>query len=212
MYEGIFHIKIEKDYLAGGIQIQDSTERESETRKSSDRHFTYWLATGGVNFIGRIPSHIVRNGFYRKAFKMRLPKTSIVYGSCRFFAPWKIQIGDNSVIGDHCFLDGRSGLEIGNNVNISGYVHIYTLEHDISSPTFGGTGGPVFIRDQTYIATRATILPGVTIGEGAVVACGAVVTKNVEAWTMVGGVPAKFIKRRPEVRYRLDTDDRGLFI
>lgn len=143
---------------------------------------------------------------------MELPRTSILYGSCRLFEPWNIAVGNHTVIGDHCFLDGRSGLRIGDNVNISGYVHVYTLEHDISSPTFDGIGGPVTIRDWAYVATRATILPGVTIGEGAVVASGAVVTKDVPAWTMVGGVPAKFIKSRPEVKYRLNTNSKCLFV
>ena len=65
--------------------------------------------------------------------------------------------------------------------------------------------------DYVYVGTRVTILPGVTIGEGAVLASGCVVTKNVEPWTMVGGVPAKFIKRRSEVRYSLNTKNRVLF-
>ena len=55
------------------------------------------------------------------------------------------------------------------------------------------------------------ILPGVTIGEGAVLSSGCVVTKNVDPWTMVGGVPAKYIKHRPEVRYTLDTKNKVLF-
>ena len=108
-------------------------------------------------------------------------------------------------------MDGRFDLNIGNNVNIAGEVRIYTLEHDIASPTFAGSGGPVTIQDWVYIGTRVTILPGVTIGEGAVIASGAVVTKDVAPWTMVGGVPAKFIKNRPVVKYTLDTKSRAYF-
>lgn len=67
------------------------------------------------------------------------------------------------------------------------------------------------IENWVYIGTRVIILPGVKIGEGAVVASGAVVTKNVEPWTMVGGVPAKFIKNRPVVKYKLDTAHRAFF-
>ena len=120
-------------------------------------------------------------------------------------------IGHNSIVGDNGFLDGRFGLHIGNNVNIAGEVRIYTLEHDISSPTFGGSGGPIRIDDWVYIGTRVTILPGVTIGEGAVIASGAVVTKDVTPWTMVGGVPARFIKGRPIVKYTLDTEHKAYF-
>ena len=81
----------------------------------------------------------------------------------------------------------------------------------IESPTFGVKGGPVVIEDWVYIGTRATILPGVRIKEGAVVAAGAVVTKDVEPWTMVGGVPAKFIKVRPHVTYTQNTKKKNLF-
>ena len=65
------------------------------------------------------------------------------------------------------------------------------------------------LEDWVYIGSGATILPGVTIGEGAVVACGAVVTKDVEPWTMVGGIPAKFIKKRPQVKYTQNTKKKN---
>ena len=94
---------------------------------------------------------------------------------------------------------------IGSNVNIAAEVRIFTLEHDITSPDFGSKGGAVHIDDWVYIGPRVTILPSVRIGAGAVVATGAVVTKDVEPWTMVGGVPARFIKERPIVQYTLDT-------
>ena len=120
-------------------------------------------------------------------------------------------MGQNSIIGNNAFLDGRTGLFIGKNVNIAGEVRIYTMEHDVTSPTFAAMGAQVHIKDWVYIGTRVTILPGVTIGEGAVVASGAVVTKDVKAWTLVGGVPAKFIKTRPVVKYILNTQQKTLF-
>jgi maltose O-acetyltransferase len=108
-------------------------------------------------------------------------------------------------------LDGRAGIHIGDNVNIGSQVLIYTMEHDINSPTFGVVAGPVVIGNMVYIGARVTILPEVRIGSGAVVASGAVVTKDVEPWTVVGGVPAKFIKQRPELSYRLDTSSKKAF-
>ena len=72
-------------------------------------------------------------------------------------------------------------------------------------------GGPVVIKDWVYIGSRVTILPEVVIGEGAVIASGAVVTRDVDPWTIVGGVPAKFIRNRPKVNYTLDTKTRALF-
>jgi maltose O-acetyltransferase len=98
------------------------------------------------------------------------------------------------------------GLFIGNNVNVAAEVRIYTMEHDITSPEFAMCGQSVYIDDWVFIGPRVTILPGVRVGEGAVVAAGAVVTHSVEPWTMVGGVPARFIKKRPVTKYTLDTD------
>ena len=66
---------------------------------------------------------------------------------------------------------------------------ILTLEHDLSDPEFRSVGAPVSIGDRAFIGARAIILPGVTIGEGAAVAAGAIVTKDVEPYTIVGGFP-----------------------
>jgi len=96
-------------------------------------------------------------------------------------------------------LDGRRGLEIGNNVNISEGVLIFSLHHDLSSPDFAASGGPVIIGDHVFIGARAIILPGVQIGRGGVVAAGAVVTKDVAPLSIVGGVPAHTIGARPDV-------------
>ena len=87
-------------------------------------------------------------------------------------------------------------MTIGRNVCISEDVRILPASHDVSSPTFDYGCRPVTICDNVWIATGAIVLLGVTIGERAVVAAGAVVTKDVDPWTIVGGNPAKFIKKR----------------
>ncbi len=160
---------------------------------------------------GYIPSHVIRHVLYRHLFKVKIPSDSIIYWRCRFFRPQRVKIGHNSIIGNDAFLDGRANIYIGDNVSVGGEVRIYTGEHNIESPTFGTSSASVHIKDQVYIGTRVTILPGITIGKGAVVASGAVVTKDVDPWTMVGGVPAKFIKNRPIVKYKLDTVHRTFF-
>lgn len=122
-----------------------------------------------------------------------------------------MHIGHHSIIGNDTFLDGREGIYIENNVNIAGYTLIFTQEHDTDSPTFATAGGPVSIEDWVYTGARVTILPNIKIGEGAVVAAGAVVTRDVEPWTVVGGVPARFIRRRPVVQYDLGSFSPMLF-
>jgi acetyltransferase-like isoleucine patch superfamily enzyme len=116
----------------------------------------------------------------------------------------RISIGDNCIIGFFCRLDGRGGLSIGNNVNISSYTILETGSHDLS--TFEARFKPIVICDHVWIGTRSTVLQGVEIGEGAVVAAGSVVTRNVAPYTVVAGVPAKKISDRPrEIKYRLSS-------
>lgn len=172
---------------------------------------TYWFIIYLANITGYINIHIIRNILYKYLFKVKIGNKSIIYCRCRVASPWNVQIGNNSIIGYDAYLDGRVGITIGNNVCTARELRIFTMEHDITSPTFGITSAPVKINDWAWIGTRVTILPGVTVGEGAVVASGAVVTKDVPPWTLVGGVPAKFIKERPIVKYTLDTSNRVYF-
>ena len=109
-----------------------------------------------------------------------------------------LTIGINSVINSNCRLDSRGFLEIGNNVSISEDVILLTADHNEDLLGVLNREKNVFIGDYVWIGTRAMVLPGVKIGKGAVIAAGAVVTKNVEPLAVVGGIPAKFIKTRTE--------------
>jgi maltose O-acetyltransferase len=114
-----------------------------------------------------------------------------------FYTPRQIRrcgvtVGRNSRINRDCTLDIRNGLRIGDNVSISPEVMLLGESHDYNDPTFSCVEtGPVTIEDHVWIGSRATILPGVTVGRGAVVAAGSIVTKNVTPMTVVAGVPAK---------------------
>jgi acetyltransferase-like isoleucine patch superfamily enzyme len=153
---------------------------------------------------GRVPSHLFRLFVYRCVFRVKIGKRSAVHWRARFYAPGGVSIGNNTIIGYDAFLDGRFGIVIGDNVNIGGEVAIFTAQHDPDARDFAMVGAPVRIGDYAYVGTRATILPGVTIGEGAVVATGAVVTKDVAPYSVVGGVPARYIKdRRRDLNYTL---------
>ena len=150
-----------------------------------------WVFLGIVAYI---PLRFVRTGILRM-LGMKIDR-AILYGMFKLRTPSKISIGEGSVIGHGVTLDGRNGISIGKNVNMSSEVMIWTMQHDYNDPDFGPEGGPVIIEDYVWISARTIILPNVTIGEGAVVAAGAVVTKNVEPYTVVGGVPAKKIANR----------------
>lgn len=119
-------------------------------------------------------------------------------------SPYRISIGKNTIINKNCLIDGRGGCVIGNNVDIAQDAYIWTEQHDYNSPNYDSVNKTVHIEDDVWIASRATILPGVKVGKGAVVACGSVVTKDVLPYTVVGGVPAKVIgKRTAALNYKL---------
>lgn len=151
-----------------------------------------------------IPSHTIRNNIWR-AFGLRLGKHSTLHTGVRVFDPRQIRVGEGTIVGYATFIDGRDRVEIGNHVDIASEVMIYSSEHDIQADDFHATLAPVKIGDYVFIGPRAIILAGVTIGDGAVVGAGAVVTKDVEPFTIVGGVPAKVIGERSlkNPKYRL---------
>ena len=139
---------------------------------------------------------------YLRLFGIRLWGTSI-HRRCKFFHVGKLSVGNNTVINFGCYLDNRRGITIGNNVEIAHNTKIYTLGHDLNDPQFKTKGAEVTIKDNVFIFSNALIMPGVTIGEGAIVLAGSVVTKDVEPWAIVGGNPAKKIReRRQEIDYK----------
>lgn len=153
--------------------------------------------------VGKVPSHTVRNFFYRRA-GLTLPRTSSIHYRAEFYRPEGIVVGEHCTIGDSAFLDGRDTIVLGDAVNLSSHVSIYTRQHDVDGPDFAETGGPVRIGSHAWLGSHCIVLPGVTIGEGAVVGAGSVVTKDVAPYTMVAGAPARFVRERSrDLRYRL---------
>lgn len=145
--------------------------------------------------VGGLPSHTLRRFFYRLS-GIHIGHGSAIHTYFRCFYPKGIIIGDDTIIGDHAFMDGRGKLTIGSHVDIASGVMIYNSQHDVDNEEFRAVEREVIIEDYVFIGPRAIILPGVKIKKGATVGAGAVVTKNVEAFCIVGGVPATFIRER----------------
>lgn len=154
--------------------------------------------------VGYIPIHSLRIFYYRYFMKVKIGKNTHIHRCCQI-RRGQIKIGDNVIIGENALLDGRRGLFIGNNVNFSSNVSIYTLQHDYNSATFDAVGGPVNINDNCWISSNSMVLPGVTINEGAVIAAMCLVNKDVDEYTLVAGVPFRKIKdRNREIKYKLN--------
>lgn len=147
--------------------------------------------------VSYIPSHRIRKLILKYVYRMNIQAKTVIYYGFEIRDPWNIQIG-NSIIGDKCILDGRMGITIGDNVNISTGAKIWTLQHAVNDPYFSteGEGETVVINDRAWIGGDVTILPGCEIGEGCVIATGAVVTKDAEPYSVYGGIPARKINQR----------------
>ncbi len=139
---------------------------------------------------------------------LRIGAGSTILMSTEMHRAEDLTIGRHTIINQHCYLDGRDGLLIGDNVNISSHVLLVAGSHDVQDGgNFTGSARRIIIEDYAWLCTRAMVLPGVTIGQGAVVAAGAVVTKSVPPHTIVAGSPAKKIgERTTDLKYELVYD------
>ena len=157
-----------------------------------------------LRWVGYVPSHTIRKFCYKIA-GVNIGRGSTIHIKANFYLPKNITIGDDTIIGNNVFLDGRESLVIGDHVDIASDVMIYNSQHDLESEEFEAEEKPVEIGDHVFIGPRVVILPGVKIGNGAVVAAGAVVTKDVEEGSIVGGVPAVEIGKRKfkKLNYKL---------
>jgi acetyltransferase-like isoleucine patch superfamily enzyme len=157
-----------------------------------------------LTLVATMPSHRLRRAAYRLC-GMRLAHGAHLYAGVEVRDPRRISIGRRTSIGRKAILDGRGMIRIGDNVNLSSEAAIWTMQHRVQDPGFGVESAPVVVGDRAWLSFRCTVLPGVTIGEGAVVAAGAVVTGDVAPYTIVAGIPARRIgTRRADLHYAID--------
>ena len=131
-----------------------------------------------------------------KMFGANVKWTSNVLPSCRIWQPWKLTMGEYACLSENVDCYSVDEITIGDQAIVSQWAKLCTASHDILSKTMELKTAPIIIGANAWVTGWAIILPSVTIGEGAVVAAGAVVTKDVEPWTVVGGNPARVIKKR----------------
>lgn len=163
------------------------------------KHLKAFLA-GGLYlfcnyFIAYIPCWQLRKLLYRMC-GMKIGRHSRIMMRTIVTIPWKIKIGENTTINEYCYLDGRGGLTIGNNVNIALYSMIVTGTHNHKSVKFDYYTEPVIVEDDCWIAVRAIVLNGCILKKGVIVSAGSVVSPrtNCDSLSIYSGVPATKVK------------------
>lgn len=131
-----------------------------------------------------------------KLFGANVRWSSNVLPSCRIWQPWRLKMGAYACLSADVDCYTVAPIILGDNATVSQGVKLCTASHDLCSKTMELTYKPIVVGANAWVAGWSIVLPGVTIGDGAVVAAGSVVAKDVETWTVVGGNPAKFVKKR----------------
>ena len=165
----------------------------------------YLWYLGFLNYVVTyVPLPRLRHFLLRRMYFIKIGPGSYVHMGVKYKRPRSIEIGRNSVINPGVLLDGRISLKIGDNVDIGEQVSFYCGGHDVQSPDYRAFMEATAVGDRACIYARAMVIRGVNIGEGAVVAAGSIVTKDVPPYTIVAGIPAKKIgERSRDLRYEL---------
>jgi acetyltransferase-like isoleucine patch superfamily enzyme len=163
----------------------------------------YFLGLATLNFVHGLLPFALRPPLYRLC-GFEIDPSATLQGGVRFFHVGRLKVGEGTLVNRDVLLDNRGGIVIGRQVSISHGARIYTMGHDVHDPGFATKARPVRIADHAVVFAGAMIMPGVELGEGAVVMAGAVVTKSVPAMRIVGGNPARDIgPRQGKPAYRL---------
>jgi len=154
---------------------------------------------GGIN--NKIYSLILQNSWFMSCFLKKSGRKFLLNREVIIESPNKIEIGNNLQVNARCWISGGGNLKIGDNVLIGPHVVIHTANHNFKNKDIlireqGHTLKAIVIEDDVWIAANSTILPGVTIKKGTVIAAGSVITKDTEPYGVYAGVPAKKIKER----------------
>lgn len=131
-----------------------------------------------------------------RVFGARLGRHCVIASSAKIWAPWNLTLRDYVAIGPCADVYNVAPIVMGSNITISQESYLCTASHDISKIKKPLVTARIEIQDSAWVCARAIVLPGVKLGEGAIIAAGAVVTKDVAPWTVVGGNPARVIKKR----------------
>ena len=134
--------------------------------------------------------------FVLRLWGAKIGRRCAIAAGAKIWAPWNLSMGDYVAVANGAELYTVAPIRFGHHITISQDAYLCTASHDISKRLKPLTTSPIEVGDFSWVCARAIVLPGVTVGEGAVVAAGAVVTKDVPPWTVVAGNPAREVKKR----------------
>lgn len=155
----------------------------------------YAVVLFGNVVVNKIPSRHLRKWFYQ-LLGAHIGKDTVICRRADVLFPKGLQLAHNVAVGWFVDLDARGGIYVDHDTNISSHTKFITGSHDVDDSQFTASFKPIRIGHHCWIGTGAIVLQNVTIGDGAVVAAGAVVTKNIPPYEVWGGVPAKCIRKR----------------
>lgn len=185
------------------MEIQKHTKSLGNDMPKVIKCLYYAVTLFGNIMINKIPSRHIRKWFYR-LMGAKLGRNTFPCRRVEILLPKGLKLADNVAVGWYAELDARGGIIVDHDTNISSHVKIITGSHDIDDPDYTADFKPVYVGHHCWIGTGAVILQNVSIGDGAVVAAGAVVTKDIPAGEVWGGVPAKYIRKRNcELSYKI---------
>jgi len=176
------------------LNIPLNRKKKKYTQKEQVLRVAWGISKFLFNRSPRICFGLRRN--ILRLFGAKIGKEVHIYPSAVIYMPWNLSIGDYSAIGEDALIYNLGKITIGNNATISHRAHLCAGTHDYRNPTLPLLKPPITIEDNVWICAQAFVGPGVTVREGAVVGAAAVVSKDVEAWTVVAGNPAVPIKQR----------------
>lgn len=136
--------------------------------------------------------------FLLRLFGAKIGKNVLIRSSVKITYPWKLEIGDNTWIGEDCYIYNLASIKIGSNVSIAHRNFFNTGGHDYKKTTFDIFAKPIVIEDEAWITSEVYISPGVTISRGAVIGVRSVVFNDVPEGMLCYGNPAKIVKKRNE--------------
>jgi putative colanic acid biosynthesis acetyltransferase WcaF len=141
------------------------------------------------------PFHAWRS-FVLRSFGAKLGQDVHIYPKASIWAPWNLTCGDGATIADEAVIYNPERITLGSHAIVSQQAYLCGATHDYEDPNFPLVASPISVGSYAWICARATVQPGISVGEGAVLALGAVATQNLQEWTVYGGIPARKIKMR----------------